>query len=203
MLFFLLPLPSKKDWRYRNQDWKQDSDRERNRNCNTWYEHYLKKAKQNKPFSNTADVHCLPLRETGSAKRFSIVAVSPWLHYLGDSVSPWFHSRLPIHWSPCWSAFLSPLRSPVVPVHCEKVTKSPWHWIAGVGHRGKIVQEHCWQWPRVPAAGVSRHWISICSILLTYAQTQHWEGIWDGQPLVWGPSGHLHWSLFLCNEPKF
>ena len=21
--------------------------------------------------------------------------------YLGDSVSSWFHSRLPIHWSPC------------------------------------------------------------------------------------------------------
>ena len=57
MLFFLLPLPSKKDWRYRNQDWKQDSDRERNRNCNTWYEHYLKKTKQDKPFSNTDDVH--------------------------------------------------------------------------------------------------------------------------------------------------
>ena len=122
---FLLPLPCKKDWRYRNQDWKQDSDRERNRNCNTWYKHYLKKTKQNKPFSNTDDVHRLPLRETGSAKRFSIVAVSPWLHYLGDSVSPWFHSRLPIHWSPCWSAVLSPLRSPVGPVHCEKATKSP------------------------------------------------------------------------------
>ena len=36
-----------------------------------------KKTKQNKPFSNTDDVQRLPLRETGSAKRFSIVAVSP------------------------------------------------------------------------------------------------------------------------------
>ena len=30
----------------------------------------------NKPFSNTDDVRCLPLRETGSAKRFSIVAIN-------------------------------------------------------------------------------------------------------------------------------
>ena len=36
----------------------------------------LKKTKQKKPFSNTDDVHRLPLRETGSAKRFSIVAIS-------------------------------------------------------------------------------------------------------------------------------
>ena len=35
-----------------------------------------KKTKQNKPFSNTDDVHRLPLRETGSAKRLSIVAIN-------------------------------------------------------------------------------------------------------------------------------
>ena len=36
-----------------------------------------KKQNKTKPFSNKDDEHRLPFRETGSAKRFSIVAVSP------------------------------------------------------------------------------------------------------------------------------
>ena len=35
-----------------------------------------KRQKKNKPFSNTDDVHRLPFRKTGSAKRFSIVAMN-------------------------------------------------------------------------------------------------------------------------------
>ena len=91
---------------------------------------------------------------------------------LASAASPQFHPLLPIYCFPSWSASLSPVRSPVNQVHCEREPASLQHWIPVHHQWWSKSQEHCWQLTRALSVGANVHCISIGGSLLVWAQTR-------------------------------